>query len=88
MKKIDDVSEMQVGLELKYCERCGGLWLRPVSGAQIYCSVCARAMADLPPSSRDEEVIAPKPRTKLRRNNGPFENHEESATTDCGGRMA
>ena len=42
-------------LELKYCERCGGLWLRPVSGAQIYCTGCAPAMAELPPSSREPE---------------------------------
>jgi hypothetical protein len=37
--------------ELKYCERCGGLWLRPVGGEQIYCVVCSRQMADLPPAS-------------------------------------
>jgi hypothetical protein len=40
-------------LELKYCERCGGLWLRPAGGEQIYCSICARAMAELPPSSTE-----------------------------------
>jgi hypothetical protein len=41
--------EMQ--FELKYCERCGGLWLRPVGGGQIYCGVCAQAMGELPPAS-------------------------------------
>jgi hypothetical protein len=40
-------------LELKYCERCGGLWLRPAGGEQIYCVICARAMAELPPSSTE-----------------------------------
>jgi Zn-finger nucleic acid-binding protein len=40
-------------LELKYCERCGGLWLRPVGGEQIYCRICARAMAELPPPSTE-----------------------------------
>jgi hypothetical protein len=40
-------------LELKYCERCGGLWLRPVGGEQIYCTICSRAMAELPPSSTE-----------------------------------
>lgn len=40
-------------LELKYCERCGGLWLRPVGGGQIYCTVCSRAMAELPPPSTE-----------------------------------
>jgi len=32
------LAEMEV--ELKYCERCGGLWLRPVGGRQIYCPPC------------------------------------------------
>jgi hypothetical protein len=34
--------------ELKYCERCGGLWLRPDGAAALYCSHCAHFMADLP----------------------------------------
>jgi hypothetical protein len=42
-------------LELKYCERCGGLWLRPTGGEQIYCSACGRAMAELPPASTERE---------------------------------
>jgi len=41
--------------ELKYCERCGGLWLRPVSSGQIYCVACSGEMAKLPPSSSDPE---------------------------------
>jgi hypothetical protein len=38
-------------LELKYCERCGGLWLRPAGGGQIYCVICARQVAEMPPAS-------------------------------------
>lgn len=49
--KAKSVSENKIGLELKYCERCGGLWLRPMGGSQIYCSACGRAMAELPPAS-------------------------------------
>jgi len=30
--------DMQV--ELKYCERCGGLWLRPQGTGGVYCSSC------------------------------------------------
>ena len=43
-------------LELKYCERCGALWLRPVGGGQIYCTGCARQMSQLPPVSREPET--------------------------------
>ncbi len=42
------VNELQ--FELKYCERCGGLWLRPAGGGQVYCLACGRQMAELPSS--------------------------------------
>lgn len=45
----------ELRLELKYCERCGGLWLRPVGGGQVYCTACGRAMAELPPASTGTE---------------------------------
>ena len=35
-------------LELKYCERCGGLWLRPQGGEAVYCARCEEAIAELP----------------------------------------
>ena len=37
-----------VYLQLKYCERCGGLWLRPDGTATAYCPNCERLMAALP----------------------------------------
>ena len=39
-------------LELKYCERCGGLWVRPRGSEAVYCGPCAAAIRDLPPLSR------------------------------------
>ena len=33
-----------IELELKYCERCGGLWLRARGAAAIYCNACVEAM--------------------------------------------
>ena len=47
--EIGSGNELQ--FELKYCERCGGLWLRPTGGGQIYCVACGRAMAELPKAS-------------------------------------
>ncbi len=35
-------------LELKYCERCGGLWLRLQGDTEVYCVSCRRQMAELP----------------------------------------
>jgi len=41
-------TQAYVELELKYCERCGGLWLRPRGSAGVYCRQCHCIMADLP----------------------------------------
>jgi len=51
IKARESSSENELQFELKYCERCGGLWLRPVGGGQIYCGACGRAMAELPAAS-------------------------------------
>jgi Zn-finger nucleic acid-binding protein len=39
-----------VELELKYCERCGGLWLRrrDVDVEQVYCPSCVPKMTEFP----------------------------------------
>jgi hypothetical protein len=50
-KAIENSSTKELQFELKYCERCGGLWLRPVGGGQIYCVACGRAMGELPAAS-------------------------------------
>jgi hypothetical protein len=34
-----------VKYELKYCERCGTLKLRPVSSTTTYCTLCERLLA-------------------------------------------
>jgi hypothetical protein len=56
MKAKAKESAKELQFELKYCERCGGLWLRPVGGGQIYCAACWREMAQLPPASREPET--------------------------------
>jgi Zn-finger nucleic acid-binding protein len=48
----------RLSFELKYCERCGGLWLRPMGGGQIYCRACGLAIAELPPSSYEAEIAS------------------------------
>ncbi len=57
-----------IEVELKYCERCGGLWLRRKGSDQVYCATCLPFMADLPRpalkrklgsvTTRDLEAIA------------------------------
>jgi Zn-finger nucleic acid-binding protein len=38
-----------IQLELKYCERCGGLWLRPRGSEVVFCNRCSRTTASLFP---------------------------------------
>ena len=78
----DSTKELQ--FELKNCERCGGLWLRPAGGGQIYCVDCGRQMAQLPAASREPEK-ARRPR-RLRRDadDGDFEGCE-GVDLDAGG---
>ena len=59
-----------VYFQLKYCERCGGLWLRPAGTATAYCPNCEPLMAALPrracqpgrkivPATRAPAALAP-----------------------------
>jgi Zn-finger nucleic acid-binding protein len=36
-----------IQLELKYCERCGGLWLRLQGTQEVYCAACVPEMREL-----------------------------------------
>lgn len=46
---MEDVTAGSIQLELKYCERCGGLWLRPKGSELVFCAACARVMAGVLP---------------------------------------
>jgi len=41
-----------VPVELKYCERCGGLWVRERGAEEVYCEKCQVQEAELPAPKR------------------------------------
>lgn len=44
-----EVDELEIiELELKYCERCGALWLRRCGNGEVYCAACIPKMLDSP----------------------------------------
>ena len=47
-------------VELKYCERCGGLWIRE-GGGGVYCGKCQPKVDDLPipKKKRPGKVVLP-----------------------------
>jgi hypothetical protein len=59
MMRSDPKDKNEIGMELKYCEHCGGLWVRE-RGAGVYCEKCQRAVAELPaPKKKAGRIILP-----------------------------
>ena len=48
MDFIDTMEGSEIQVELKYCERCGGLWLRPQGTNGVYCGGCRACLAAMP----------------------------------------
>jgi hypothetical protein len=46
----NDSNDLHV--ELKFCERCGALWVRQCGGGQVYCDNCLPQVAQLPAPHR------------------------------------
>ena len=54
---IEDPEAIQ--LELKYCERCGALWLRLRGAQQIYCAPVRPGGAGLAHPAQSDQPAAP-----------------------------
>jgi hypothetical protein len=48
MNFINGLVGQEIQLELKYCERCGGLWLRRQGNVGVYCGCCETRLAAMP----------------------------------------
>jgi hypothetical protein len=56
----------EVRVELKYCERCGGLWVRECGTGEVYCGRCLAQIADLPiPKKKPHHVGLPVRQSSL-----------------------
>lgn len=67
MKHQAESEENEIGMELKYCEHCGGLWVRERGGGIVYCERCQAKVADLPaPRKRRGRLALPvRPHTAV-----------------------
>jgi hypothetical protein len=63
MNFIDKLECTDKQMELKYCERCGGLFLRLLGVSLVYCEVC---MAHLAAVSTTDAPVRSRTRRKLR----------------------
>ncbi len=64
MNFISELEGHVIHVELKYCERCGGLWLRPEGAEEVYCATCRAVLAAMPNA---EEAPARKARRRKAR---------------------
>ncbi len=48
MNFISKMDGDEIQIELKYCERCGGLWLRRQGTDGVYCASCRVCLAAMP----------------------------------------
>ena len=55
-----------VTVELKYCERCGGLWLRRKGMTGVYCGGCRARLAEMVRTRRAEAASERKRPTPVR----------------------
>jgi hypothetical protein len=48
MNFINGIESAEIQFELKYCERCDGLFLRPQAAEVVYCGVCTTHLTAQP----------------------------------------
>jgi len=82
-----DGENESVRVELKYCEHCGGLWVRERGAGVVYCDNCQPKVADLPISKkRPGRLILPvRPHTVVEDYEFEIENEDETDFEAAGG---
>jgi len=61
MNRSHGRNERAVGVELKYCEHCGGLWVRESGTGEVYCEKCQPKVAELPvPKKKPGRIMLPE----------------------------
>jgi hypothetical protein len=59
MEAVMESGDLEIiRLELKYCERCGGLWLREQGNERVYCAACCSEIPDFPRFGR--KIVRPR----------------------------
>ena len=69
MNVINVNVEEAIQLDLKYCERCGGLWLRRKGTNGVYCGGCKEHFEALP-----NRGAAPRRKTRRRKSRAAEKN--------------
>jgi hypothetical protein len=77
-----------VRVELKYCEHCGGLWVRE-GGAGVYCEKCQDQVADLPiPKKKSGRIVLPVAKKSVIGDRAPEALNENDREFEAAGGVA
>ncbi len=61
MSRTHQGNKCGVGVELKYCEHCGGIWVRERGAGEVYCEKCQPKVAELPvPKKKPGRIMLPE----------------------------
>lgn len=76
-----------VRVELKYCEHCGGLWVRERGAGVVYCDNCQPKVAELPaPKKQPSRITLPvRPHTAVEDFEYEIDNEGETDFEAAGG---
>ena len=78
MNFISEMEGREIQVELKYCERCGGLWLRPQGTDGVYCGSCRVCLAAMPNPGE-----APPRKARWQGTDGQREDLQSPARIEC-----
>jgi hypothetical protein len=82
LEAIMEMLEIEiVEVELKYCERCGALWLRPIGSQGVFCGTCAPKMAAFEFAGEGSGQL---PWSRPIDDGGDFESNIEQLAALCG----
>ena len=70
MDFVGSVRGGEMLVELKYCERCGGLWLRPRGCAGVHCASCRVCLAAMPDAGQVHQNKASRRKARPPLTNG------------------
>ena len=78
MNFIGRMEGQEIRVGLKYCERCGGLWLRRQGADGVYCAGCRVVLAAMPNPGE-----APRRRGRVRRRKARAQEQGTSVQKDA-----
>ncbi len=84
MNLIGRMESQEIRVELKYCERCGGLWLRPQGADGVYCASCRAGLAAMPdPGEAPPRKARPRRKARAQEKHLQREDLQSQARIEC-----